>query len=134
MLDFLKKWLATAGEKELSSEEANAEYEKSEKGLRYQLIESKIFIQNNLQVRFEELKDFTSGLIRQQMAQFGQANATDAEVDGIVSRVMSNQEEIKRISDQVLSLKMIDLYKTSVKATEKEVNYQDFVKAMYGEM
>jgi trigger factor len=47
---------------------------------------------------------------------------------------MSNQEEIKRISDQVLSLKMIDLYKTNVKATEKEVNYQDFVKAMYGEM
>ena len=68
------------------------------------------------------------------MAQFGQANATDAEVDGIVSRVMSNQEEIKRISDQVLSLKMIDLYKTNVKAVEKEVNYQDFVKAMYGEM
>ena len=63
-----------------------------------------------------------------------EANATDAEVDGIVSRVMSNQEEIKRISDQVLSLKMIDLYKTSVKAIEKEVNYQDFVKAMYGEM
>ena len=102
--------------------------------MRYQLIESKIFIDNNLQVRFDELKDFTSGLIRQQMAQFGQANATDAEVDGIVSRVMSNQEEIKRISDQVLSLKMIDLYKTSVKAIEKEVNHQDFVKAMYGEM
>ena len=30
--------------------------------------------------------------------------------------------------------KMIDLYKTNVKATEKELNYQDFVKAMYGEM
>ena len=131
---FLKKWIQTIGETPLTPEQAEAEFAKSERGLRYQLIESKIFIQNNLQVRFEELKDFTSGLIRQQMAQFGQANATDAEVDGIVSRVMSNQEEIKRISDQVLSLKMIDLYKTKVKATEKEVNYQDFVKAMYGEM
>ena len=131
---FLKKWIQTIGETPLTPEQAEAEFVKSERGLRYQLIESKIFIDNNLQVRFDELKDFTSGLIRQQMAQFGQANATDAEVDGIVSRVMSNQEEIKRISDQVLSLKMIDLYKTSVKATEKEVNYQDFVKAMYGEM
>jgi trigger factor len=131
---FLKKWIQTIGETPLTPEQAEAEFAKSERGLRYQLIESKIFIQHNLQVRFEELKDFTSGLIRQQMAQFGQANATDAEVDGIVSRVMSNQEEIKRISDQVLSLKMIDLYKTSVKATEKEVNYQDFVKASYGEM
>ena len=131
---FLKKWIQTIGETPLTEEQAEAEFVKSERGLRYQLIESKIFIQNNLQVRFEELKDFTSGLIRQQMAQFGQANATDAEVDGIVSRVMSNQEEIKRISDQVLSLKMIELYKTSVKATEKEVNYQDFVKATYGEI
>jgi trigger factor len=131
---FLKKWIQTIGETPLTPEQAEVEFVKSERGLRYQLIESKIFIDNNLQVRFDELKDFTSGLIRQQMAQFGQANATDAEVDGIVSRVMSNQEEIKRISDQVLSLKMIDLYKTSVKAIEKEVNYQDFVKAMYGEM
>ncbi len=131
---FLKKWIQTIGETPLTPEQAEAEFVKSERGLRYQLIESKIFIDNNLQVRFDELKDFTSGLIRQQMAQFGQANATDAEVDGIVSRVMSNQEEIKRISDQVLSLKMIDLYKTSVKAIEKEVNHQDFVKAMYGEM
>ena len=131
---FLKKWIQTIGETPLTPEQAEAEFVKSERGLRYQLIESKIFIDNNLQVRFDELKDFTSGLIRQQMAQFGQANATDAEVDGIVSRVMSNQEEIKRISDQVLSLKMIDLYKTSVKALEKEVNHQDFVKAMYGEM
>ncbi len=131
---FLKKWIQTIGEIPLTPEQAEAEFVKSERGLRYQLIESKIFIDNNLQVRFDELKDFTSGLIRQQMAQFGQANATDAEVDGIVSRVMSNQEEIKRISDQVLSLKMIDLYKTSVKAIEKEVNHQDFVKAMYGEM
>jgi trigger factor len=131
---FLKKWIQTIGETPLTPEQAEAEFVKSERGLRYQLIESKIFIDNNLQVRFDELKDFTSGLIRQQMAQFGQANATDAEVDGIVSRVMSNQEEIKRISDQVLSLKMIDLYKTSVKAIEKEVNHQDFVKATYGEM
>ena len=131
---FLKKWIQTISETPLTPEQAEAEFVKSERGLRYQLIESKIFIDNNLQVRFDELKDFTSGLIRQQMAQFGQANATDAEVDGIVSRVMSNQEEIKRISDQVLSLKMIDLYKTSVKATQKEVNYQDFVKATYGEM
>jgi trigger factor len=36
--EFLQKWLQTAGEKQLTAEEAVAEYEKSEKGLRYQLI------------------------------------------------------------------------------------------------
>jgi hypothetical protein len=36
------------------------------------------------------------------MAQFGQTNPTDAEVQGIVARVLSNQDEVKRLSDQGL--------------------------------
>jgi trigger factor len=30
------------------------------------------------------------------MAQFGQTNPTDAEVQGIVARVLSNQDEVKK--------------------------------------
>lgn len=131
---FLKKWIQTVGENPLTAEQAEEEFAKSEKGLRYQLIENKIIVANDLQVKFEELKDFTAGLIKQQMAQFGQLNPTDEEVDGIVTRVLSNQEEIKRISDQVMSQKMLTLFKENVKAKTKEVNYQDFIKAMYGEM
>ncbi len=33
--EFLQKWIQTAGEKELSEEEAKEEYEKSEKGLTF---------------------------------------------------------------------------------------------------
>lgn len=93
----------------------------------------KVIAENDLQIQFEELKDFTSGLIKRQMAQFGQLNPSDEEVDGIVARVLSNQDEIKRVSDQVMSQKMLSLFKDKVKAKVKEVNYQDFIKAMYGE-
>ena len=68
------------------------------------------------------------------MAQFGQLNPSDEEIDGIVARVLSNQDEIKRISDQVMSEKMLNLFKDKVKAKVKEVTYQDFIKAMYGEL
>ena len=44
---FLKKWIQTIGETPLTPEQAEAEFAKSERGLRYQLIESKIFIQHN---------------------------------------------------------------------------------------
>ena len=67
------------------------------------------------------------------MAQFGQLNPTDEEVDGIVARVLSNQDEIKRLSEQIMSEKMINLYKEKVPAKTKEVSYQDFIKEMYGE-
>jgi trigger factor len=131
---FLKKWIQTAGENPMSPEEAEAEYNKSENGLRYQLIEGKVMADNNLQITFEELKDYTSNVIKKQMAQFGQMNPTDEDVQGIVARVMANQDEVKRLSEQVMSEKMLNLFKDKVKAKTKEVSYDDFIKAMYGEL
>lgn len=131
--EFLKKWIQTAGENPLSPEQAEEEYARSENGLRYQLIEGKVITENGLQITFEELKDYTSGLIKKQMAQFGQMNPTDEDVQGIVARVMSNQDEVKRLSEQVMNEKMLNLFKDKVKAKTKEVNYEDFIKVMYGE-
>lgn len=131
--EFLKKWLQTVGEKQLTPEEAEIEYARSEKGLRFQLIEGKALAQSNIQITFEDLKAFTSGTIRQQMAQFGQTNPTDAEVESIVARVLSNQEEVKKLSDQVVAEKMLQLFKEKANPTEKEVTYEQFVKEMYGE-
>jgi trigger factor len=131
--DFLKKWLQTVGEKKLSAEEAVIEYEKSEKGLRYQLIEGRALSQSNIQVTFEDLKQFTAKSIRQQMAQFGQMNPTDEEVQGIVARVLSNQEEVKKLSDQVVGEKLLLLFKEKANAKEKQVTYPEFIAASYGE-
>ena len=131
---FLKRWIQSSGQTPLTAEQAEEEFAKSENGLRYQLIEGKVMAENNLQITFEELKDFTSGLIKKQMAQFGQLNPTDEEVQGIVARVIGNQEEVKRLSEQLMSEKMLNLYKEKVKAKTKEVNYEDFIKAMYGEI
>ena len=130
---FLKRWLQTVGEKKLSPAEAEMEYARSEKGLRFQLIEGKALAQSNIQLNFEDLKSFTTKSIRQQMAQFGQTNPTDQDVESIVARVLSNQEEVKRLSDQVVAEKMLELFKEKANPTTKEVTYDQFVAAMYGE-
>jgi len=131
--EFLKKWLQTVGEKKLSAEEAEVEYARSEKGLRFQLIEGKAMAQSNIQITFEDLKTFTTNAIRQQMAQFGQTNPTDEEVQGIVARVLSNQEEVKRLSEQVVAEKLLEVFKEKANPTTKEVTYEEFIAASYGE-
>jgi trigger factor len=131
--EFLIKWLQTVGEKQLTPEEAIAEYAKSEKGLRFQLIEGKAMAQSDIKITFEDLKTFTAKNIRQQMAQFGQTNPTDEEVQGIVARVLSNQEEVKKLSDQVVAEKLLELFKEKANPTTKEVTYKEFVAASYGE-
>jgi len=131
--EFLVKWLQTAGENQLTPEQAEEEYKRSENGLRYQLIEGKVVTENNLNLTFEDLKAYTAEVIKKQMAQFGQLNPSDEDVDGIVARVLSNKDEVKRLSEQVMSEKMLNLYKEKVQYTTKEVTYQDFIKEMYGE-
>ncbi len=129
--EFLQKWIQTVGEKPLTEEEAAEEYEKSEKGLRYQLIEGKVVNDNNLNVDFNDLKSFTTEKIKQQMAQFGQMDPSEKELDDIAARILSNQDEVKRLSEQLMNEKLLEFYKENMKFNEKEVTYEEFVKAIY---
>lgn len=129
---FLKKWIQNTSENPINEDEANEEYEKSEKGLRYQLIEGKLIQENKLEVNFEELKEFAKGFIRVQMAQFGQTNPSDEDVENIVARVLSNQDEVKRLSEQLMSQKLVSLYKEKANLKTKKVTYDNFVKEVYG--
>ncbi len=129
--EFLKKWLAVSGEKPMTVEQAGEEYERSEKGLRYQLIEGKLMTDHKLQITYDDLKDYTKGFVRAQMAQFGDNKIEDKELDDIVNRVLSNQEEVKRLSDQLKNEKLLKFFKENIKLKTKEVTYEDFIKEVY---
>ncbi len=129
--EFLKKWMQTAGEEQLDEEQAKEEFERSEKSLRYQLIEGKLIEAHNLQVNFDDLKEYARQMIKNQMAQFGKLDPTDKELDDIAARVLSKKEEIKRLSEQLMSQKLLTLYKSEANLKVKEITYDDFVKEFY---
>jgi len=128
---FLQKWMQTAGEEEMTEEQAKEEYEKSEKSMRYQLIEGKLITEHKLQVQFEELKAYSMEMIKGQMAQFGQMDPSDKELEDIAARILGNQDEVKRMSEQLMSQKLLNLYKTEANIKTKDITYDDFVKEFY---
>ncbi len=128
---FLQRWIAVSGEKRLSEEEAKEEYEKSEKGLRYQLIEGKLRAENNLQVTFDELKEHSKNMIKAQMAQFGQNDPSDEELESIAARILSNKEEVQRLSEQLNTNKLLNYFKENAKLKTKEVTYDKFIREAY---
>ncbi|MEJ6698248.1 MAG: trigger factor [Flavobacteriaceae bacterium] len=130
-VNFLKKWMQTAGENRLDEKEAALEYEKSEKGLRYQLIESKIVKDNDIKIDHDQIKDFSKDLIKTQMKQYGQNNPDEKELESISQRILSNKDEVKRISDQLLSKKLIDLFKSNLKFKNNKVSYEKFIEMAY---
>ncbi|WP_166384369.1 trigger factor [Polaribacter sp. 11A2H] len=129
--EFLKKWLRTAGEKPLTEEEATAEFEKSEKGLRYQLIEGKVMKDNDIKIDYTELVDYAKGFIRTQMAQFGNTNPEEKELDDIAGRILQNQEEAQKLQSQLISNKLLTFYKENMSFKSKELSYEDFIKEVY---
>ncbi len=131
--EFLQKWMQTSGETPLDSDQAKEEYEKSEKSLRYQLIEGKLITDNDIQVTMDDIKNHARDMIKSQMAQFGQMNPSDKELDDIAARILSNQDEARRISEQLISQKLLVLYKEKANIKVKELSYDNFVKEVYGD-
>jgi len=129
--EFLEKWLQTAGEKELSAEEAAVEYEKSEKGLRYQLIEGKIMKDNDIKVDYADLTEYAKGFIKTQMAQFGNLNPEEEELNNIAGRILQNQEEAQKLQSQLIGQKLLTFFKEKINFKTKEVSYEDFIKEVY---
>ena len=128
---FLERWIQNSGEKPMTEDEAKAEYERSKKGLRYQLIEGKLRAEHNLQVTFDELKAYTKEMIKGQMAQFGQTDPSEEELDTISARIMSNEEEVKRLSEQLNTNKLLQFFKENAKLKRKEITYDTFIKEAY---
>ena len=129
--EFLIKWMQHGGEKPLTEEEAVAEYERTEKGIRYQLLESKLIEQNGIKIEFEDLKEFTKGYVASQMAQFGRMNPTDEELESITASIMQNEEEVRRLSSQLINERILDLFKEKAKLKKKKVTFEEFAKEAY---
>ncbi len=129
--EFLIKWMQHGGEKPLTEEEAMTEYERTEKGIRYQLLESKLIEQHGIKIEFEDLKEFTKGYVASQMAQFGRMNPTDEELESITASIMQNEEEVRRLSSQLINERILDLFKEKAKLKKKKVTFEEFAKEAY---
>lgn len=129
--EFLQRWIKATAKEAITEEEAAEEFKRSEKGLRYQLIEGNITKENKLSPDFDEVKEFAAEMVKMQMAQFGQTNPTQEDLDPIVMRVLSNEEELERIHQQLVTKKLLDFYKEKANLKVKEVDFEEFVKEAY---
>ncbi|MBL0330510.1 MAG: trigger factor [Bacteroidetes bacterium] len=126
--EFLKRWIVAANEKPVTFEQVDSEFDNYSKGLKWQLIENKIIKDNNLEVSKEEVVDHTKELIIQQFAQMGQGDMGEEELNQTAQRVLSNQEEAKKLYEKLYGQKVMNLFKTKFTLENKEVAYDDFFK------
>ncbi len=128
---FLKEWIRSSNEKEVSMEEIEKEYPQYSDQLRWQLVENKIIQENELKVEVEEVKDYVKGMLIQQYAQYNMPTPDDAVLEENALGVLKNQEETKKIFDFLYKNKVSDFFKNNIKLQDKEVSQEDFIKLFY---
>ena len=129
--DFLKRLIKLNSKEEISNEDLEKEYSNSKNGIKYQLIEEKLLIENNIQINTDSIKEFATKMINNQMAAYGQKEPEQKELDSILNRLLSNQDEVKRISNQIISEKLLVIYKEKINKKDKNVSYEEYIEMAY---
>ena len=128
--EFLKKWLKFNSEEPKTDEEVEKIYKDAKKGMRYQLIEGKIADKFEIEVKQEDILDQAVKMIKQQMQMYGISNPEmdDNQLKQIAMSSLQNENEYKRLADQVFAEKMLAVVKDKVKLVEKTLSFDEFVE------
>ncbi|MEZ4938983.1 MAG: trigger factor [Crocinitomicaceae bacterium] len=131
--DFLKKWILASSKEDVTMEMIENDYDNYTTGLKWQLIQNKIFKDNEIKIESEEVINYTKGLLVNQYAQYGLPAPEENELNASARKVLENRDEANRIYDMMSSDKLLEFFKETVKLNVKEVSYDDFVKIASGE-
>jgi trigger factor len=130
---FLKKWILASAKEDVTMEMVENDYSNYTQGLKWQLIQNKIFKDNDLKIESEAVIDFTKGLLVNQYAQYGLPAPDEKELTESARKVLENKDEANRIYEMMTGETLLKFFKETVKLNEKEISYDDFVKIASGE-
>jgi trigger factor len=125
---FLKRWIKVSNEKPITDEQINKDYDNYARGLKWQLIQSSIFKNNDIKLDNAEVIEFTKGLLVNNYAQYGIPAPEDKELTASAYQVLQNKEEAGRIYDMMAEQKLTQFFKSTVKLKDKEVSYDEFIE------
>ena len=125
--NFLKKWILSSN-KEAKKEDIEKEYDRYAEGLKWQLIENFIIKDQELKVDGEELLNFTMELMGNQYVQYGMMIPEEDELKKTAQKVLSNNEEARKINDMIYDKKVMEYLKNTLKINDKFISHEDFTK------
>ena len=128
---FLKKLIIANQKEKISEDEIDKDFSQSIKGIKYQLIESKLIEENDIDIKSDAIKSYAKEMIIKQMAMYGQNQSDDEQLNSIVKRVMSNEDEVKRMYSMLLNEKILYVFKNKISKKDLKVDYKKFIETAY---
>ncbi|MDR3272670.1 MAG: trigger factor [Flavobacteriaceae bacterium] len=128
--EFLTKYIQSTAKEPMTDEQAAEEYKKSEKAMRYQLIEGKILSDNKVNIQFQDLLDYTKTSMKQQFAMYGYAEVPEEEIEKYSVNALKNEEHVRKTSGDIIQRELFKIFDAQIKKEEKTVTIEDFDKIL----
>lgn len=125
---FLKRWMKSANEKPLTDEDIEAQYPDYAKYVRWQIFEEKAVQKFEVSVSNDDILNEAKAQVAMQYSRYG-IPMNDEMLDNFAKESLKDREQFERLRDSIRENKMFEALIATLKVKEKEVSYDDFVKA-----
>ena len=94
------------------------------------MIEGKLADKFGIEVTEDDITTEAVNRIKQQMAMYGISNPemTDEQLKQIAMSSIKNENEYRRLTDQVFANKLLSVFKEKINFEEKKVSFDEFVE------
>jgi len=125
---FLKRFIKSSNEKPIEDEQIEKEYPGFVKGLKWNLITSKIAQDNDVKIEFEDVKNFSKEQLRAQLAMYNPSGKGIEEtyIDLLNDNMMAKEDHVKKSYDGALEQKLFTFIEGQIAVEEKPASFDEF--------
>lgn len=124
-VEFLKKWLVRRNN-ELTEENINEEFAKSEPYMKWEILSGKIGTQLGVKVTEEDLMNYAIHAAARQFAQYGMANLDEAILKNYAESLLKDENNRRYIVEQVSNANLFEAIGNAVTIDDKTVSLDEF--------
>ena len=124
--EFLKRWLFAINEGKFTMEQIEKDFEHFADDMKWQIIRNHIATEKEIKVSEEDLLEKAKEHALDQFKNYGFLNVPETEVENFAHRILSNQEEARRLYEKQIEDKVLEAIKGIVKLDVKEVTTKEF--------
>ena len=125
---FLKRWIIESNEGKYTEQDIEKDYTSFVESMKWQLIENKLIKDYHIEVKDEDIRNYIRTNILRQITPEDLDPENQKKYDTIVDAFLQNKEQVQRINDQLYNTRILELFKTNLGISEKNVTYVEFIK------
>ncbi len=130
--NFLKEWLLRSNEGKVTQEDIDREYDEYVKGMKWDLIKSKVADTNEIKVEHEDVVNKAKSMILQQLGGAGAASQLMDHMDAFADNYLKaeNGQNYMRLYGELRDEQVLELVKNKISVKDKKVSLDEFKKVV----